>query len=64
MNYISILSDLITQLESHYKQFFLVVSKEEILIDEDSNQEINERYLKIKTLTDVIHKQIQKSNKF
>lgn len=59
MNYMSILSDLITQLETHYKNIFLHISKEQFV-----SEEITERHNKIKILTEVIHKQIHKSKKF
>jgi hypothetical protein len=64
LNYIPILADLINQLESHYKSFFEFVSKEENISQEDLSESLNERSEKLKALTGVIQKQIQKSKKF
>jgi hypothetical protein len=63
MNYNSILADLINQLETSYKNIFLFISKEENFLDDNFLEEINERSQKIKSLANVINKQIQKSKK-
>jgi len=64
LNYIPILADLINQLERNYKSFFEFISKEENTSEEDTSEALNEKSQKIKALTGVIQKQIQKSKNF
>jgi len=61
MNYISILADLIKQLETNYKSIFSFLSKEENFSDENFLEEIEEKSQKFKSLGVVINKLIQKS---
>jgi len=61
MNYISILADLIIQLETNYKNIFSFLSKEENFSNENFLEEIEEKSQKFKYLGIVINKLIQKS---